>query len=266
MKIKYKMLALMALIAAPNGFAVNQKEMRDFLEQAENSPMTLEGIQDSVLSMLLDADQDEKTESLINRILSSGTKQGVIDTLKDHVGLNQPVALDTQVDKEYLETVLHSLVDGAFDDEDDLPGFKGMLQTVLDEVPLNQLKIEKALTKQAALDTIAKEYGFSRIELPKKILPVLQQDISHLKGGKNTNSVTLSNTQKQLLHGLLLELTKSRPGEEESFKDKKEFLKEVISGLDENAPDIEEFERPNKWDLVEKVVHHYKLPRIQRGG
>ena len=87
-----------------------------------------------------------------------------------------------------------------------------------------------------------------------------------LDSQKGSNKVGISRDQKGLLHGLLLELKRNRPGDENLFQDKKEFLQEVMNKFGDNAPDIGNLGFKDRWHLVDSVTDHYGLPLIHRGG
>jgi len=91
--------------------------------------------------------------------------------------------------------------------------------------------------------------------------------LSKLEKSYETKNPTLEKSQKALLRGLLLELKRNTGPESEGlFADKKEFLEEVMNQLGGDVPDIKKLGFKDRWDIVNKVIQHYGLPQIYRGG
>jgi len=94
--MKYTLLALLALMSAPKGVASNPV-LEDAVNQIANSTMNLDAMKEYALSMLVDLDQNEATESAIEKIVSSSQKDDLVKALKQYAESHKNVVSEHQL-------------------------------------------------------------------------------------------------------------------------------------------------------------------------
>lgn len=306
----------MALIMATEGEAmlkpIDKQALANFLkDEIHQNRDSLEKFKQILNSKINSLETDPEERALLEALIGSSlTKKQAVDAFTEYYGLNEinlPLnpheqSYASQVNKDYLDTLLLSLVDGVFNDQKDVDEFKNMLQTVLDELPLNTLSILDAPTKQSALDKITETYGIEKIILPEplfnnnninhsflskkrnrnniqhddentikksedeKVVSIpIREPINSVKisGDQKESSVKISGDQKELLFNVLYRVMSSRT--EKDFNLNKELLQAILDQIAGNNIDIRNIPFKNKGDINEMMRKAY-LVYILQGG